>query len=98
MDNMKIKNINNQELIFRYTKACFLITNYQSEIPTLFEVDKDLVVYESLSDLKEKCRYYLTHDEERKIIASNGQKKIRDYHNVRMRIKTMIELLTGDMT
>ena len=28
MDNMKIKNINNQELIFRYTKACFLITNY----------------------------------------------------------------------
>ena len=76
----------------------FLITNYQSEIPTLFEVDKDLVVYESLSDLKEKCSYYLTHDEERKIIASNGQKKIRDYHNVRMRIKTMIELLTGDMT
>ena len=25
---MKIKNISNQELISRYTRACFLITNY----------------------------------------------------------------------
>ena len=75
----------------------FLITNYQSQIPSLFEIGKDLVVYESLSDLKEKCDYYLSHEEERKEIAKNGCNKIRDYHNCKTRIKTMIEFMTGDM-
>lgn len=74
----------------------FLITNYQSEIPNLFDIGKDLVVYESIDDLMEKCDYYLKHEDERREIALSGYKKVRDYHNCRDRIKTMIELMTGE--
>ena len=74
----------------------FLISNYQSEIPSLFEVGKDLVVYESLQDLKEKCEYYLAHDDERKTIAESGYRKVRDYHTCTERIKEMLRLMTGE--
>ncbi len=74
----------------------FLITNYQSEIPNLFEIGKDLVVYESIEDLIDKCDYYLAHDKERKEIAQNGYRKVKEYHNCKNRVRTMIELMTGE--
>lgn len=54
----------------------FCITNYQAELEEYFENGVDLVWYESIDDLVEKCRYYLAHDEERETIARNGQKKV----------------------
>ncbi|MGN0154000.1 MAG: glycosyltransferase, partial [Lachnospiraceae bacterium] len=54
----------------------FVLTNYQAEIPEIFEIGKDLAVYESQEDLLNKIEYYLEHDEERQAIAKNGQEKV----------------------
>jgi len=56
----------------------FCITNYQPEIAEYFENGVDLVWYESIDDLLEKCRYYLAHDNERENIARNGQIKVKE--------------------
>lgn len=69
----------------------FLLTNYQPELPEYFEIGKELVVYESQDDLLDKIQYYLSHEEERKRIAANGQKAIEERHQYYMRLKLMFE-------
>lgn len=71
----------------------FLITNYQSEIPDYFEIGKDLVVYDSEADLVQKCRYYLTHEEERLQIAKQGYDKVRQSHTFACRFHEMLQMI-----
>lgn len=78
--------------------AGFLITNYQSEIPEYFEIGKDLETYETLGELEEKIRYYLSHEEERVEIAINGYEKVKNYHTYEMRLAQMLKILTDSMT
>ncbi len=54
----------------------FLITNYQSEIAEYFVDGEDLVMAYTPEDMLEKTAYYLEHEDERKAIALNGQKKV----------------------
>ncbi|MDD6656543.1 MAG: DUF3880 domain-containing protein [Lachnospiraceae bacterium] len=73
----------------------FLLSNYQSDFLESFEPGQDFVYYESLADLKEKIRYYLTHEEERCQIAKNGCRKVRTSHTIQQRIKEMWEYVSG---
>lgn len=70
----------------------FLITNYQAELPDFFEIGKDLVTYESLDDLINKCNYYLKHTDERMEIADNGYKKVKQFHSYDTRLIQMIDM------
>lgn len=76
--------------------ACggFLLTNYQAEIPDYFEIGKDLETYESMAELEEKVRYYLSHEEARMEIAINGCEKVAAHHSYEVRLAQMIKLLT----
>lgn len=75
--------------------ACggFLLTNYQSEIPEYFEIGTDLETYASQEELLEKCQYYLSHEDERKQIAENGHRKVKEFHSLEQRLEEMLELL-----
>ncbi|MBO4456418.1 MAG: glycosyltransferase [Butyrivibrio sp.] len=54
----------------------FLITTYQKEIDEYFEDGADLVIARTPEEMIEKTAYYLEHEDERKAIAANGQKKV----------------------
>lgn len=69
----------------------FLLTNYQAEIPYYFKEGEDLVCFDSLEDLCEKVGYYLEHEEERKRIAWNGYRKVREKHSYIERIHTILD-------
>ena len=56
----------------------FLITNYQEEVAEYFVDGEDLVMAFTPEDMIEKTAYYLEHDDERKQIAKNGQKKVME--------------------
>ena len=71
----------------------FLITNYQAEIDELFEAGNDLVVYNTLDELVDKCHYYLTHDDERRQIALNGYHKVQQLHTCDQRVTHMIRTI-----
>lgn len=73
----------------------FLITNYQAEIPYYFEEGKDLVCFDGIDDLREKVGYYLTHEEERREIAQNGYRKVKEKHSYIERIRKMLALMDG---
>lgn len=73
----------------------FLLTNYQEELFSYFEADKDFVYYTDYEDLMEKADYYLLHEEERKKIGSNGCRKVRGQHTMRLRIQNILDIVTG---
>lgn len=75
----------------------FLMTNYQAELPEYFEIGKDLEAYESLPELSEKIRYYLSHEEERLEIAIRGYEKAAKYHSYETRLAQMIKILTDSL-
>ncbi|MCR5669752.1 MAG: DUF3880 domain-containing protein [Butyrivibrio sp.] len=54
----------------------FLITSYQPEIAEYFENGKDLAIAYTPEDMVALTAYYLEHEDERKEIALNGQKKV----------------------
>lgn len=72
----------------------FLLSNYQAEIPEYFEIGKDLDCYESIDDLKEKCAYYLAHEDIRAEIADHGYQKVKQLHNYKQRILAMLQMIT----
>lgn len=69
----------------------FCMTNYQAEIPNLFEIGVDLESYGSMEELIDKCSYYLIHEEERRQIALNGYRKVKEYHGYLNRMVEMVK-------
>ncbi len=72
----------------------FLLTNFQAEMPSYFEIGKDLVCFESLEELEEKCDYYLLHEEERKAIAQHGHETVKNKHQLKMRLQQMLAVIS----
>lgn len=73
----------------------FLMTNYQAEIPYYFKEGEDLVCFDSPEDLQEKAGYYLEHESERKRIAENGYRKVKEHHDYITRIRQMLDTVFG---
>lgn len=67
----------------------FVLTNYQAELLEYFTPGEDLVIYEDYEDLKNKVEYYLTHEDERRKIAENGCRKVRNEHTFAKRLELM---------
>lgn len=68
----------------------FLLTDYQSELPEHLTIGKDLDCYESLSELKEKIAYYLSHDDIRMEIAEHGYQTVCNHHTYIHRVYTIL--------
>lgn len=68
----------------------FLITNYQAELPEYFDPGVDLVIYEDMKDLVQKVAYYLEHEEERRVIAENGHKKVQQIFGFGRAVKQLL--------
>lgn len=71
----------------------FLMTNFQAELPELFEEDKDFVCFDGEEDLVQKTLYYLEHEKERQEIARNGYEKVKKLHSYQMRLQQMLDIV-----
>lgn len=74
--------------------ACggFVITNWQPEIEEYFEEGRDIVVFKSAEECLNKINYYLAHDEERRAIASAGQRSVQELFGYRTGLIKLFEL------
>lgn len=71
----------------------FLLTNFQSDFLEYFEPGVDFVYYENMADLERLVDYYLEHDEERKQIAENGYRKVKEYLSYEKQVEKMMNLI-----
>lgn len=69
----------------------FCLTNYQPEIAEYFEEGRELVIYYNLEDMLQKADYYLTHEEERTLIARQGYEKLKKEFSLEQRIIQMLK-------
>lgn len=70
----------------------FCLSNFQAEIPEYFVPGEDLDTYSCAEELRDKCNYYLEHDNIRKEIAENGYQKILRSHTYEIRLSQLMEL------
>lgn len=73
----------------------FCITNYQTELPLYFVNGEDLVWFKSREELFRLVDYYLEHEEERRKIAENGYRKVKEFHGYGSRIDEIAEYVPG---
>jgi len=67
----------------------FYITGYQDELKEYYEIDKEIVCYNTKEELLEKIRYYLKHQDEAEVIRIAGHKRALKDHTWENRFKEL---------
>jgi spore maturation protein CgeB len=70
-----------------------LLTDNREEIAELFDVDKEIVVYHSMEELKDKAKWLLNNPKKVKEIAMAGQKRTFKDHNYRRKAEQLNEYI-----
>ncbi|MDP2939662.1 MAG: glycosyltransferase [Candidatus Omnitrophota bacterium] len=75
--------------------ACgaFVLTNESSYLANLYEIDKEIVCYSDVQELKQKIKYYLNHPQDRKAIAKQGQKRAHAEHTYEKRLGKILSII-----
>lgn len=86
----------------KYTEylACggFLLADKPAEMDYLGYVNKKhFVIYNGMSDLKDKIRYFMKHDAKREEIAKQGMKFVRNNHSCEVRVKEMTKIIKEEL-
>lgn len=74
-----------------------LLTDNKKNMPELFNIDSEVVVYANEEDCVAKVKWLLDHEDEREKIALAGQKKTLQYHTVENRCKTIVEIMENEL-
>lgn len=72
--------------------ACggFLLTNYQEELPEMFEIGEEVECFSSKEELFEKTKFYLEHDQLRRSIAEKGYERVKNCYTFEHRFQQML--------
>jgi len=78
--------------------ACgaFQLVDRRSELAELFEIGKEVIVFEDLEGLKQKIAYYLDNPAEREKIAESARQRVLREHTYEHRMSEMLEYLTDN--
>jgi spore maturation protein CgeB len=73
--------------------GAFQLVDERSLLPELFEVGKEVITFNSLSDLKSKIEYYSAHPEERALVAGRARERVLRDHTYDKRIEQMLSII-----
>lgn len=71
----------------------FQLVTASEAVANYFEPGKEIETFHDLSELREKARYYLDHEDERKEIALAGQRRAHAEHTYRHRLQQMLNTM-----
>jgi spore maturation protein CgeB len=71
----------------------FVISDKQKDLGEFFDMHKEIVTFETMDDLREKIRFYLSHETERRKIIAAAQLRIKNEHLYVHRIRRILELI-----
>ena len=69
----------------------FLMTENADDLSDWYTAGKEIEVYEGISVLEDKIRYYLAHPEERDAIAIAGHQRTVAHHTYEMRFRGLLD-------
>jgi spore maturation protein CgeB len=74
-----------------------LLTDNKANMSDLFDINKEVVVYNSPGDCVARVKWLLENEEERKKIAIAGQKRTLESHTVEARCKSILEIINKEI-
>jgi spore maturation protein CgeB len=72
----------------------FVLSDNQKDLCELFEIGKEAIVYGDIEDLKDKIRFYKTHEAERVKIIAAAHKRILADHTYGKRIEKLLHAVS----
>ena len=74
--------------------ACgaFEMVDYKNNVEKHFEIDKEIVAFKNINELKSKIDFYLKNDDLRKTISDRGKQKVLSEHTWVHRVKDVMSL------
>ncbi len=75
----------------------FLVTEHAPGLEEFFEVDKEIVCFETVEEAVDKIRYYLKHDAQRQAIANAGWRRAHCDHTWQIRLSSVFEEIERDI-
>ncbi|NPB05267.1 MAG: glycosyltransferase family 1 protein [Aquificae bacterium] len=71
--------------------------NFRSTLPSFFKPNEEVIVYNALDrlDIEEKLLFYLENEEDRKLIAQNAAKAVKERFSCKDRVEFFKELMKG---
>jgi glycosyltransferase involved in cell wall biosynthesis len=81
------KNAGNMRLFEAAGMGSCLLTDYKSNLSDIFDLDKELVTYQTTDEAIDKIKYLLNNETERRAIALAGQKKVLEKYSITKQIK-----------
>lgn len=75
----------------------FLLTNYQEELPEMYEIGKEVEIFTSKEELVDKVDFYLRNDDARNKIALAGLERTKNEHTYEIRIAQMIKTIFNSL-
>jgi spore maturation protein CgeB len=73
----------------------FLLTDNQSSLTELFDVETEVAVYNTLEEARERLRWFVERPGARKEITARARKRILGEHTYRHRLEEMVKVLKG---
>lgn len=73
----------------------FQLSDFRSDIAGIFTVGKEIEIFRSPQELREKVLWYLNHEQERATIAQAGHERLLREHTLRSRIASMLTIMTS---
>jgi spore maturation protein CgeB len=73
------------------------LTDNKENLGELFDLNTEVVVYNSIEDCIEKVKWLIEHDDERKKIALCGQQKTLKLHTIENRCRTIIDIINREL-
>ena len=79
--------------------ACgvFQLMQYTPGVHEFFEVDKEVVCFDSKEEMLDKIRYYLAHDDKRERIAKAGRGRLLREHTWAHRVERMLSCMRAEL-
>jgi len=76
--------------------GAMLLTNYTPNLEKLFEIGKEVVVYNSPEHMVQLIEHFIFCENEMKLISDAGMLRAKTYHSYDVRAKQLIEIINGD--
>lgn len=73
----------------------FLVTDNQTSLADLFDMETEVAVYNTLEEAREQLRWFVARPEARRAITTRARKRILGEHTYRHRLEEMVGLLKG---
>lgn len=70
----------------------FLLSDHRKDLPSIFDIEKELIIFKDKYDLVNKVKYYLNNEKRRQKIALAGYRRLKRDHTYDKRLTELMKI------